>query len=191
MIVIAAVGLAINLSAMHLIKGSEEQKENNDKEDKKKEKKEKNLVMEGARLEILSDTVGSIGVIATALVIMFSDFYLADPIASIALAAFIIPRTWRLLTRSVRILMEGVPPAISFEQVRNAVLSLKGVTGVSDMHIWTITSGMDALSAHVVIINPSNSQEILRQIMSTIERDFGINYTTIQIETYHQMSGAP
>ena len=76
-------------------------------------------------------------------------FYMVDPLISIGLALFILPRTWSLMKKSIHILMEGVPSNISHEEVKNAILQIKGVTGVFELHIWTITSGMNALSAHV------------------------------------------
>ena len=81
--------------------------------------------------------------------------------------------------------MEGVPSNISYEEVSKQILGVKGVTGLFDLHIWTITSGMDALSAHVVILEQSRSQEILREITSILENRFRITHSTIQIETYH------
>jgi cobalt-zinc-cadmium efflux system protein len=81
--------------------------------------------------------------------------------------------------------MEGVPANISPEEVKNAILDIKGVTGVFDLHIWTITSGMNAISAHVVIINRSRPSSILQEINAILEKKFKVNHATIQIETYH------
>jgi cobalt-zinc-cadmium efflux system protein len=81
--------------------------------------------------------------------------------------------------------MEGVPSNISYEEVKKAILEVKGVTGVFDIHIWTVTSGMDALSAHVVVIDTSRSQTILQELNSLLERRFRIAHATIQIERYH------
>ena len=86
--------------------------------------------------------------------------------------------------------MEGVPANMSHEEVKKAVLQIKGVTGVFELHIWTITSGMNALSAHVVVIDPTKSQLILQEINSVLEKKFKITHATIQIERYHQDSGA-
>ena len=89
------------------------------------------------------------------------------------------------MKKSVHILMEGVPPNISHDEVKKAIMQIKGVTGIFELHIWSITSGMDALSAHVVIINPSKSLAILKEINSIVEKQFGISNITIQIETYN------
>jgi cobalt-zinc-cadmium efflux system protein len=141
--------------------------------------------MQSAFLEVYSDTLGSAGVIVVALIIIFTNIYLVDALASIAIAVFILPRTWSLMKRSVHILMEGVPPEISHDEVKKAIMQVKGVTGIFKLHIWTITSGINALSAHVVILDPAKSQAILREISALIENKFGISNITIQIETYH------
>lgn len=131
--------------------------------------------------------LGSIGVIAAGVIIMATGFYLADSIVSIGLAVFILPRTWSLLKNSVHILMEGVPSSISYEEVKAAILEIRGVTGIFDMHIWTITSGINALSAHVVVIDAGlrSHAAILQEINSLLEKRFRITHATIQIERYH------
>jgi cobalt-zinc-cadmium efflux system protein len=156
--------------------------------DHPKKEKEGDLNMQGAYLEVLSDTLGSVGIIIAAIVIYVTGFYLADPIVSIALALFIFPRTWRLLNKSLHILMEGVPANLSHEEVKNAILQIKGVTGIFELHIWTITSGLNALSAHVVVIDPSRSLEVLQEINSLLEKNFRITNATIQIEGYHDQT---
>lgn len=181
MTVVAAVGLAVNFIGLRLLGNHSHHSDDAHGHDHELE----NLNIQGARLEVLSDALGSIGVVAAGLVIYFTQFYLADPIVSVGLAVFIIPRTWSLLKKSIHILMEGVPSNISYEQVSKAILGVKGVTGLFELHIWTITSGMNALSAHVVVIDNSKSQEILREISSLLEKRFKISHSTIQIESYH------
>lgn len=193
MTIVAAIGLAVNLAGMRLIGGRHNHGAHEHEHDHEEEEKEeeKSLNIEGARLELLSDTLGSIGVIAAGAVIMATGFRLADPIVSIGLAVFILPRTWSLLKKSVHILMEGVPSNISYEEVKSAILQVRGVTGIFDMHIWTITSGINALSAHVVVIDIGRSSAILQEINSLLEKRFRITHATIQIESYHSESGAP
>ena len=145
-----------------------------------------NLNMEGAYLEVLKDVLGSCAVITAGLIIIFTELYIVDPIISIGLAIFIWPRTWSLLKRSIHILMEGLPPNISYEDVKKSILEIQGVTGIFDLHIWKITSGFDALTAHVVVYDISKSQPILKEIFSMLEKKFNITHTTIQIETYHK-----
>lgn len=170
LLVVAIIGLLVNLVGMKLLHGHAKD----------------NLNMEGAYLEVLKDALGSIAVIISGLIIIFTEYYIVDPIISIGLAIFIWPRTWSLLKRSINILMEGVPPNISYEYVKRSILEIKGVTGVFDLHIWKITSDFDALTAHVVIHDTSKSQTILREIQSLLEKKFNIVHTTIQIETYHK-----
>jgi cobalt-zinc-cadmium efflux system protein len=200
MIVVASIGLVVNFVGILLLKGhshniplnSVERDEHAfdlDKEHSGNEKRDIDLNMHGAYLEVLSDTLGSVGIIIAGIVIYLTGFYLADPIVSVVLALFIFPRTSRLLNKSLHILMEGVPANISHEEVKNAFLQVKGVTGVFELHIWTITSGLNALSAHVVVIDPSKSMEVLQEINSLLEMKFRISHATIQIEGYHDQTG--
>jgi cobalt-zinc-cadmium efflux system protein len=187
MIVVAAIGLAVNFGGMKLLgKHSHATPGGHGGRDGHEE----DLNIEAARLEVLGDALGSIGVIAAGVVILTTKFYLADPIVSIALAVFILPRTWSLIKRSIHILMEGVPSSVSYEAVKKAILEIKGVTGVFELHIWSIASDITALSAHVVVIDPSKSQAILKEITSMLEKRFMISHSTIQIESYHPEPGS-
>jgi cobalt-zinc-cadmium efflux system protein len=187
MIAVAAIGLAVNFGGMKLLGGHSHA---SDGHVEAKHEGEENLNIEAARLEVFSDAIGSIGVVAAGVVILITKFYLADPIVRIGLALFILPRTWSLIKKSIHILMEGVPSSISYEAVKKAILEVKGVTGIFELHIWSITSGMNALSAHVVVIDPNKSQTILNEITSTLENQFKINHSTIQIESYHPEPGS-
>jgi cobalt-zinc-cadmium efflux system protein len=169
LIIVGSIGLVVNLVGMSILKRHANE----------------NLNIEGAYLEVLKDTLGSVGVIVVGVITSISEFYLVDPIISIGLAFYMLPRIWSLMKKSINILMEGVPINISYEEVKKAILQIKGVTGVFDIHIWTITSGMDAITAHVVVSDPSKSQIILKEISSMLEKRFKITHTTIQIETYH------
>lgn len=168
--VVAVSGLIINLICMKIL-------HHHDKHD---------LNMEGAYLEVLKDFLGSIAVIISTIIILFTGHYVVDPIISVGLAVLIWPRTWSLLKRSIHILMEGVPPHISYELIKKSILEIKGVSGVFDLHIWKITTGFDALTTHVTVYDLSKSQSILKEIQSMLEKKFNIIHTTIQIETYHQ-----
>jgi cobalt-zinc-cadmium efflux system protein len=169
LIIVGTIGLVVNLVGINILKGHANE----------------NLNIEGAYLEVLKDTLGSVGVVVVGIITSISEFYLVDPIISVGLAFYILPRIWSLMKKSINILMEGVPMNISYEEVKKAILQIKGVTGVFDIHIWTITSGMDAITAHVVVSDPSKSQTILKEISSMLENRFKITHTTIQIETYH------
>lgn len=143
------------------------------------------LNIHGARLELLGDSVGSVGVIVAALIIYLTNFMLIDPIISIGLAIFMIPRTWSIIKKSMNILMEGTPSNLSYEEIQKSILQIRGVTGIFELHIWCITSGMNALSAHVVVMDMESSNRILQDINAVLEKRFKISHTTIQIEGYH------
>jgi len=184
-IIVAAIGLALNFIGMILLNNLGHHHTHNDDTDKQKEQEEI-LNVKAVYLEILSDTIGAAGVIVAGIIMLTTKFYLVDPIISIILALFMIPRTWSIMKKAIHILMEGSPSNIPHEKVKEAILGIKGVTGIFELHIWTITSGMNSLSAHVVIIDTSKSQVILQEINAVLEKQFKIAHSTIQIETYHQ-----
>jgi cobalt-zinc-cadmium efflux system protein len=196
-IVAAVVGLIVNFISMYMLSegkgvlGHSHGLSNHDTEKEQQHSKnaeEQNLNVKAIYLETLSDTIGAAGVLAAGLIMLSTHFYLADPIISIGLAFFMIPRTWSIIKKAVHILMEGSPYNIPHDEVKEAILKIRGVTGLFELHIWTITSGMHALSAHVVIIDPSRSQEILQEINSILEKKFKITHATIQLERYHSES---
>jgi cobalt-zinc-cadmium efflux system protein len=205
-IIVAVIGLTVNFIGMRLLSsgyeggGGGHSHSHNDGNHKNKQKKEigrggvekheqESLNVKAVYLETLSDTIGAAGVIIAGIVMLATKFYLADPIISIGLALFMLPRTWSIIKKAIHILMEGSPSNISHEEIKEAILQIKGVTGVFELHIWSITSGMHALSAHVVIIDTNKSQTILQEINSTLEKKFGITHATIQIEKYHSEAG--
>jgi cobalt-zinc-cadmium efflux system protein len=192
-IIVAAIGLVLNFSGMLLLNNSSRHhhhphihnNHNDDNIDRQNEQEEI-LNFKAVYLEILSDTIGAAGVIAAGMIMLTTKFYLADPIISIVLAVFMIPRTWSIMKKAIHILIEGSPYNIPHERVKEAILGIKGVTGIFELHIWTITSGMNSLSAHVVVIDTSKAQAILQEINAILEKEFKITHSTIQIETYHQ-----
>jgi cobalt-zinc-cadmium efflux system protein len=188
MIIIASIGLGINLIGIRLL--GKVRLENKRSQDYGQEKfnapVKEDLNLHGAYLEVLADTIGSAGVIAAGVIIQITGFYLADPLISIGIVALILPRTWLLLKKAIHILIEGTPSHLCHEEIKQAVLRVRGVTGVFDLHIWTISSGIHALSAHVVIIDNNRSSAILQEINSILEKRFDVTHATIQIESYHQ-----
>jgi cobalt-zinc-cadmium efflux system protein len=192
-IIVAAIGLVLNFIGMLLLNNNSghhhhphiHNNHNDDNTDRQNEQEEI-LNFKAVYLEILSDTIGAAGVVAAGMIMLTTKFYLADPIISIVLALFMIPRTWSIMKKAIHILMEGSPSNIPHERVKEAILGIKGVTGIFELHIWTITSGMNSLSAHVVIIDTSKAQAILQEINAILEKEFKITHSTIQIETYHQ-----
>ena len=185
-ILVASVGLAVNLVSIVLLRPHTDLKTSNGAHGKNRENREKNLNIYSAYLEIFADTIGSVGVIISGILIISTKFFMADVLISIGIALFILPRTWLLIKKSIHILIEGTPSHLAHEEIKNSILKVKGVTGVFDLHIWTITSGIHALSAHVVVIDHSRSKQILQEINSILEKNFMINHATIQIEPYHE-----
>jgi len=166
MLAIACVGLVINLVGMALLrKGSAE-----------------SLNMKGAYFEVLSDMLTSIGVIVAAAIIWTTGWTYADPIVSAGIGLFILPRTWLLLREAVGILLEGTPSDVNLAAIREELGKLSGVKEVHDLHVWTLTSGMNAMSAHVVIADPSQHVEMLGVIHDVVRTNFPIGHVTVQVE---------
>jgi len=164
---IAAGGLLVNLFAAWLL-GSE---------------KDLNLNMRAAWLHVLGDLLGSAAAIVAGLLILGFGWLAADPIVSILISIVIIYSSWRLILDSVNILLEGTPSHIDLAAVESAILSTNGVGGVHDLHVWTISSGMDALSAHICHDGSIGHSELLATVRDTLHEQFSIDHLTIQMET--------
>ncbi len=140
----------------------------------------------GAFLEVASDTFGAIAVIVTGIVVATTGFAIADPIASLAVAVLILPRTWRLLRDAVDVLLEASPRGVDLTQVRTHMTALDGVVGVHDLHAWTITSGLPVLSAHVVVdplvLANGRSAAMLDALQACLHGHFDVAHSTFQIE---------
>src|SRR4026209_214649 len=165
-IIVAVIGLIVNFIGIRLLSGTGEhyRADNDGASENRKEQKEQSLNVKAVYLETLSDTIGAAGVITAGVIMVTTKFYVADPMISIGLALFMLPRTWSIIKKAIHILMEGSPSNILHEEVKDSLLQIKGVTGVFELHIWTITSGIHALSAHVIVIDTSRSQLILQEI---------------------------
>ena len=189
MILIASIGLGVNLigvrilSKAHAIRKSVEDISSAESHSKHIEE---NLNMHGAYLEVFADTIGSAGVILAGIIIHFTQLYLADPLISIGIAALIVPRTWFLMKKAIHILIEGAPHHLDHNEIKNSIMDIKGVTGVFDLHIWTISSGIYALSAHVMVMDNNRGGIVLQEINSILEKRFRITHATIQVESYHE-----
>jgi cobalt-zinc-cadmium efflux system protein len=167
MLAIAVLGLAVNLLGMGLLHhGAEE-----------------SLNIRGAYLEMLSDTLGSVGVIVAAMIIQITGFYLIDPLSSAAIGLFILPRTWVLMRQALHILMEGVPPHLDIREIEAAMTTVSGVRAVHDLHVWTLTSGKEAMSSHVVVEDLAAGHRILGTLHKLLHERFGIEHTTVQLES--------
>lgn len=167
MLIIAVSGLGVNLLGMWLLRrGARE-----------------SLNLQGAYLEVLSDALGSVGVILAAVIIQTTGLYLADPVISAAIGLWILPRTWGLMRQAVHILMEGVPPHLDIRDIEAAMLEIQGVQAVHDLHVWTLTSGKESMSAHVLVANMADRQQILVNLQRILFDRFMIEHATLQLET--------
>lgn len=144
---------------------------------------EDNINLKSAYLHILGDALGSVGAIAAGLCMYFFGWYTADPIISVAVALLILRGAWRVIDDAVHILLEGTPPTLDWEQVKTALTAIEGVKEVHDLHIWTITSGKESLTCHILIEKSTDGQAILQQAVSLLEEQFRIKHATIQVET--------
>jgi cobalt-zinc-cadmium efflux system protein len=141
------------------------------------------LNVRGAFLEVLADLGGSAVVLLVGAVIALGGPKIVDPIASVGIGLFILPRTWNLLTEAVHVLLEGVPRNVDVQTVRDHILGVEGVTGMHDLHVWNLTSGMNVMSAHVVVKSGVSSQRVLSDLCACLADHFDIEHSTFQIES--------
>src|SRR5438445_333702 len=141
------------------------------------------LNVRAAYLDVLGDALSSLGVVIAAVVVIVTGWTLADPLASGAIALVIVPRTWRLLRQAVNVLLEGTPAHLDLAEIELGMLRVPGVQRVHDLHVWTLTSGREAMSAHVVVDDVRESERLLDALHAVLHAHFGIDHTTIQLET--------
>lgn len=166
MLAVAAVGLVINLIAMRLLSAG----------------KDKSLNLKGAYLEVWADMLGSVGVIAGALLIMFTGWSWVDPVVAIAIGLWVLPRTWTLLRDTTHILLEGAPRGIALRDVRSAIAAVPGVGGAHDLHIWSLSSDDMSCSVHVELAQGAEAETVRRTVLSMLSTRFGIEHATVQTE---------
>ncbi len=163
---VAVLGLLANLVAFALLReGSKE-----------------SINVEGAYLEVLSDTLGSIGVIIGALVIGATGWQWVDPAVGVAIGVFILPRTWRLGSRAVRILVQAAPDGLDLKAIATDLAAVAGVVDVHDLHVWTLTSDMDVASAHLMVGTGVDQHGVLDQARDLLRDRHGIGHATLQVE---------
>jgi cobalt-zinc-cadmium efflux system protein len=165
MLAIAVGGLLVNGVCAWLLHGAHDQ----------------SLNVRGAYLHVLGDLLGSLGTVIAALVIRTTGWLPADPWASIAVTVLIIRSAWRLVRESVDVLLESTPSHISLGSVRERLQSLPGVASVHDLHVWTVTSGVIAMSAHAIVPDPARHHDVLESARRAM-REFGVEHVTMQIE---------
>jgi cobalt-zinc-cadmium efflux system protein len=166
MLAVAAVGLVANAVSMWLLRDGQQ----------------RSLNLRGAYLEVWGDLLGSVAVLAAAVVIAVTGFQAADPIASALIGVLILPRTWRLLREAVDVLLEAAPKGVDLDEVRRHLLETPGVTDVHDLHVWTITSGLPVLSVHVVLERDADSGRVLDGLGDCLAGHFDIEHSTFQLE---------
>lgn len=165
-VVTALVGLVANLVAFLLLRSGAQE----------------SLSVRGAYLEVLADLVGSVAVLISGAVILLTGWRYADPIIGVALAVYVLPRAVGLARRSLRILFQHAPERIDVERVAGQLERIAGVTDVHDLHIWTLTSGMEVASAHLTIDDDADSAEVLAEAQRVLADDFHIEHATMQVE---------
>ncbi|MCM3784072.1 cation diffusion facilitator family transporter [Neobacillus mesonae] len=168
MLLIAFIGLIINIIVALVLMGGGDVKGN--------------LNLRGAFLHVLGDLLGSVGAIAAGLLMLFFGWSIADPIASILVAVLILVSGFRVTKDSLHVLMEGNPDSIDIDEVRSQLLELPNVSHLHDLHSWSITSDFPALTVHLVVTEPADRDEILRQAKDLLKNTFNIQHSTIQIE---------
>lgn len=166
MLVVAVLGLLANLMAFWLLReGSKE-----------------SLNVEGAYLEVLADTVGSVGVIVAAVLLQVFGWAWVDPLIGAAIGLWILPRTWRLGRRAARVLLQSAPDDVDLDALVADLAGLDGVVDVHDVHVWTLTSEMEAASAHLMIGDNVDSHAVLDQARDLLANGYGITHGTFQVE---------
>ncbi|HYE66359.1 MAG TPA: cation diffusion facilitator family transporter [Pyrinomonadaceae bacterium] len=167
MIFIASGGLFINIICAWILHGDHEE----------------DLNIRGAWLHIIGDALGSVGAIAAGALMSIYGWYQADPLFSIIISLLIVWSSWNLIRESTNVLLEGTPAHINLAAVEDAILETDGVQDVHDLHIWTITSGREALSAHVIHVETISQPELLKELRTKLHDRFGVDHLTIQMET--------
>ena len=178
MLVIASFGLVVNLISMRLLSSG----------------RESSLNLKGAYLEVWSDMLGSAGVIVAAITIWLTGWTWVDSLVAAAIGLWVLPRTWTLLKESINILLQGVPLGFDLGRLDTAIRAVPGVQDIHNLHVWSLTTGRNVLSAHVVV-DPSMSDgsKVMRAVTEIATRDFEIAHSTVQIElpedSVHQTLG--
>lgn len=148
------------------------------------------LNMRGAWLHVMGDLLGSVTAIVAGILISTAGYLWADPLCSILISLIIIFGAWRLILESVNVLLEGTPKHINLSAVESTILETEGVSGVHDLHVWTISSGIDALSAHISHNDSVVHSELLVRVRDRLHNNFGIDHLTIQMETQNRQAEA-
>ncbi len=163
-LVVGALGLATNLVSLRLLSGG------------------RSMVSEGARLDVLADTIGSVGVMVGAVVILATGAVVADAWVGLAIAVWIVPRSLRLATDALRVLVQAAPEGMDLAEVSADLEDIEGVVEVHDLHVWTLTSDMEVLTAHVMVRTDADHHGVLDTAREVLARRHGIHHATLQVE---------
>jgi cobalt-zinc-cadmium efflux system protein len=166
MLVVAVLGLVVNVVSAVLLRSGARQ----------------SLNVEGAYLDVLADSMASLGVIAAGVVIALTDWTPIDAIVALAIAVWIVPRAWRLAGRALRILMQAAPAGFDVGRLQTDLAALPGVVDVHDLHVWTLTSEMDVASAHLMIASGTDAHGVLDRARDVLRDRYEIAHATLQVE---------
>ena len=167
MLAVALVGLAANAASLFLLRDAQRE----------------SLNTRGAYLEVMGDFIGSAAVIGAAIVIALTGWMAADALASALIGLLILPRTFALLREATDVLLEATPKGVDMEHIRQHILDAPGVVDCHDLHVWTITSGMNVVSAHVTLAEDADAATTLDALCTCLSDDFDIEHSTFQLET--------
>jgi cobalt-zinc-cadmium efflux system protein len=167
MLVVAVIGLGVNLVSAWLLHRAQAT----------------SLNLRGAYLEVMGDLAGSVAVLVAGVVIALTGFTGADTVASLAIAAVILPRTWLLLRDAVDVLLQAAPRDVDLGEVRRHIEETSGVADAHDLHAWVLTSGMNVVSAHVVVEEGADTARVLDDLCRCLSTDFDFDHSTFQLET--------
>jgi cobalt-zinc-cadmium efflux system protein len=165
-LIVGVLGLAVNVVAFALLRDGARE----------------SLNVRGAYLEVVADLLGSVGVVVAAVVMAISGWHWVDPVIGAAIGLFIVPRAWRLGRESLRVLVQAAPDGVDLDQIRGALGSIPLVTDVHDLHVWTLTSGMPVLTAHVEVQEVEHTQTVLARAQTLLAERFDIDHATLQVE---------
>lgn len=163
---VAAGGLLVNVAGLLLLHSG----------------RNESLNVRGAWLHVMADAAGSVGAMTAGVAIWWRGWNLADPIASVLIGMLVLASSWKLVGEAVTVLMQGAPGHIDVDDVRRALVAVEGVEDVHDLHVWTITSGMESLSAHVVTHDARDGPDLLGELRDVVHDRFGIDHCTFQVE---------
>lgn len=162
---VAGIGFLANLAAVAILHRGHEH----------------SLNQRGAYLHVLGDLLGSVGALIAGVAVLSAGWTIADPLISVLIAALVLVSAWRLVKESTDVLLEATPRHIALSDVHERIASVPGVDSVHDLHLWTVTSGMVAMSGHLVVKNPTDNQPVLEEVQDRM-RALGIAHVTVQVE---------